>query len=99
MPKTSAPQTQEGPEASSGFATPERAREIAHLPHLKLKEFIELTGVGVGDFGIYRISQYGIHLRHSAADDALTPAQQVDALHADGELTLNFPSTPEKFLE
>jgi hypothetical protein len=85
------------------LATPERAAEIAAMDEFSLMEFIELTGVGAGDFGIYRIDRDGvtvavvrdIELNHTSQWPA---EQQLAVLRAERLLSLVFPCTPDAFM-
>ena len=83
-----------------GLATPERAAEIAGMKEFGLAEFIELTGIGLGRHGIYRISREGVTVRD--ADDRaelLAPSDQLRTLRAEEKLELRFPCEPVRFQE
>jgi len=77
-----------------------RAREIAEMDEFGLHEFRELTGIGVGTYGIYVISESGVGLScdgYLLSD--LTSRQQHDLELADKSLSLTFPCTPTQFCE
>ena len=80
------------------FATPERAAEIALMDEFGLAEFTELTGVGVGAHGIYRVSRKGVSLPASKNLSELTAAQQNAIHHATRLLTIRFPCAPADFM-
>src|SRR5271170_1606098 len=83
---------------SGPFADPARAREIALLDEIGLPEFTELTGVGVGDYGIYRVSPTGISIRASESLADLTAVQQ-NAIHQAARfLTRSFPCAPAQLM-
>lgn len=85
-------------EAGNVVTTPERAADIAALTKFGLKEFIELTGVGECDYGIYRISRDGVALLDTTLKD-LHPGEQFKALDAEENLSLKFPCSPFQFQE
>lgn len=77
--------------------TPARAVEIANMRNFGLREFIEITGVGAGEYGIYLISETnGVEIK-------MTPLADIDAvgqknlLQAREKLSLKFPCTPTEF--
>ena len=85
--------------SESATATPERAKEIAGMQKFSLPEFIELTGIGVGNYGIYNVSREGVTLPQSDLEH-LTPSIQQSLLHAEQALpNLAFPCTPEAFVD
>ena len=84
-------------------ATPRRAAEIAAMEQFGLLEFIELTGIGAGDFGAYRVNPSGVSL--VLADDVkdadlgrYTRDQQGAILAAKAAPRLTFPCTPAAFM-
>jgi len=81
--------------------TPERATAIAHMKEFGLPEFIELTGINAGDYGVYRIAGSGVTLRFSAAetDPDLPPNAKVSLAALEKRLSLQFPCTPEQFYD
>ena len=87
-------------EEQGPFANRDRATEIALMDQFGLAEFTELTGVGVGDYGIYRVDPDGISLRAIESLADFTASQQ-NAIHqAEHTLTLGFRCTPAgKFLQ
>ncbi len=80
--------------------TSERASEIARIKEFGLSEFIELTGVGAGLYGIYLVERTGVTL--PAMDDKslteLSSRGQVELLQAEAKFTLSFPCPPQDFV-
>lgn len=87
-------------EACSPYATPQRAAEIALQDKFGLEEFTELTGIGIGDFLIYRVDAAGVSLRISESLAELTAGQQNAIRKAvrQRQLTLAFPCAPAEFV-
>jgi hypothetical protein len=81
------------------FATRARAAEIALMDLIDLPEFVELTGVGVGDYSIYRVDREGISLRANEHLADLAVAEQNAVLQATRRLTLVFPCAPSIFMK
>ncbi len=89
------------------FADSARAAEIASMDTFGLLEFTELTGVGAGDYGTYRVSTAGVSLilalhfnemelsKRSAEGQPVGPRVAGDSQHKDMELS-NW--TPEEQL-
>ena len=86
-------------EANTIGTTPDRAREIARLTEFSLGEFIELTGVPAGEYGIYQIGRDRITLTVTgdAALRGVAATDQPALLVAEKQLTLDFPCTPARF--
>jgi hypothetical protein len=99
---TAEPAVEDAVEANGSIASPIRAAEIAAMQESGLREFIELTGIDAGNYGIFRIAREGVTLHgsdDSAAQD-LAPQDQVALLKAEEQLgSLVFPCLPERFLE
>jgi len=80
------------------LATPTRAAELARLQDegIGLSEFIELTGVGAGCLGIYRISSNGVSVldEQAASLTDYSAGQQHDILSARRNFGLQFPCSP-----
>jgi hypothetical protein len=97
------PQDPSREDATEQLASPERAREIARQKDFGLQEFVELTGVALGDYGIYHVTRKGVTLKNPLSDDAidrkLPLRAQVDVLKAEASAHLEFPCTPAQFLE
>ncbi len=85
-------------ETTGPFATGARASEIALMDEFGLAEFTELTGVGVGDHGIYRVGPTGVSLRVSEGGADFTPIEQHKLHQAARQLTLAFPCMPAAFM-
>lgn len=81
------------------FADRKRAVQIAAMDELTIDEFRQLTGVGIGNLGIYRISETGISVADSVEMTDLTAAEQQDLSDARKLLSLNFPCSPEDFTQ
>jgi hypothetical protein len=81
------------------FASPDRAAAIAGMKDFGLREFIELTGVGAGRYGIYEITEDGLTVRDHGDATQFTAQNQVALLKAEDTLTLKFPCSPEQFQE
>lgn len=82
------------------YADESRATELADRYELTVDDFIELTGIGAGDYGIYRVTDAGVVLR-VAADvrrDRWPTDQQVQLNRAAAALQLAFPCTPAELL-
>jgi hypothetical protein len=86
-------------EVNGPFATRARAGEIALMEEFGLPEFIELRGVGVGDYSIYRVASGGISLRANECLADLSAAQQSAIFQAARSLTLGFPCKPAIFMK
>jgi len=84
--------------APGPFASGARAAEIALMEEFGLEEFTELTGVGIGDYGIYRVGQKGVSLRASDALTSLTVEEQNAVHQLARKVTLKFPCEPATFL-
>jgi hypothetical protein len=83
-------------DANDLLATPERAIEIASQEQIGLLEFTELTGVGAGRFGPYRIDESGVNVDHVPLAE-LPPREQISVQRAKRAHTLSFPCSPESF--
>jgi hypothetical protein len=85
---------------SGPFADPARAAEIALMDECEfgLTEFIELTGIGVSSYGIYRVSTAGVSIDPEAKLGDFSAVDQVEILRANRRLSLSFPCTPAEFM-
>jgi len=84
-------------DASGPLTTPERATEITTLEQIGLLEFAELTGVGAGRFGPYRVDESGVNVDHVPLAE-LPPRDQISVQRAKRAHTLSFPCSPEAFM-
>jgi hypothetical protein len=64
-----------------------------------LREFIELTGIGSGQYGIYRISRDGVNVGDPDQSHQLAPKDELNILRAEDALRLDFPCSVEQFME
>jgi hypothetical protein len=88
---------------SGPFADPARAAEIASMDAFGLLEFTELTGIGAGDYGNYRISTSGVSLLLAADFKELdlsnwSTEEQLIIQRAAQAPALIFPCSPEAFM-
>ena len=82
----------------ASVATPARATEIALMEEFGLPEFTELTGIGIGDYGIYSVSPAGVSLRASDGLASATAIEQQKINEAARRLSLNFSCAPATFM-
>ena len=78
-------------------ASRSRAKEIAQMEEFGLVEFIELTGVGSGPYGIYHIDEAGVSIRGMQGASSLSSEQEYSLRHAARKFNLSFPCTPSDF--
>ena len=77
-----------------------RAAEIAGMYSFGVLEFLELTGIELGAYGIYNIDDDGVRLGLSVDDLSLTGHQRIALRDASDKLReLDFPCSPEDFYE
>lgn len=81
------------------IADPMRAKEIAEMEEFGLHEFRELTGIGVGAYSIYVISENGVGLSSDDYPQSDLTARQQHELERARKLALKFPCTPTQFSE
>lgn len=81
--------------AAGGIANRARATEIALMTDFGLPEFLELTGIGAGAYGIYDISEEQVTV--SKESTGLAAQQQHELNVAHRRLTLKFPCKPLEF--
>ncbi|MBK6357141.1 MAG: hypothetical protein IPF44_10640 [Betaproteobacteria bacterium] len=77
-----------------------RAAEIARMDSFGIIEFLELTGIEPGGYGIYNVDTNGVRIRLSVDDPTLTAPQRIalrDARVKHREL--DFPCTPGDFCD
>lgn len=86
-------------EEGGTIADPVRAAEIASMEQFGLREFIELTGIGSGQYGIYRISRDGVNVGDPDQSHQLAPKDELNILRAEDALRLDFPCSTEQFME
>jgi hypothetical protein len=86
------------PEVNGSLTAAERAAQIATLEQLGLLEFTELTGVGAGRYGVFRVSESGITFDQLPLED-LPVSDQIALQRAVRELSLRFPCSPEQLME
>jgi hypothetical protein len=82
---------------------PARAAEIAAMDTFGLMEFTELTGVGAGDYGNYRVSASGVSLMLAADFKKInlsewTTEEQLIIQRAEKAPALIFPCSPEALM-
>ncbi len=76
-----------------------RAKAIAHMDEFGLDEFIELTGIGSGRYGIYRIDDSGISIMDAGDACDLSPDREHAIRQASKKLSLRFPCSPKQFID
>ena len=82
--------------------TDERCIELARIQELGIMEWIQLTGVGIGEYcGMFRIAMDGVSFIKWEQDlISDTPAErQIDMLRENSYEPLEFPCTPARMLD
>jgi hypothetical protein len=75
-----------------------RAAEIAGMNVFGVLEFVELTGIELGPYGIYRVDNDGVQIGLLADESTFTGRQRIDLRDACEKLCkLDFPCSPEDF--
>lgn len=80
---------------------PERCRELAAEPLLAIRNWLELTGIGLGRYGQYTVSSEGIRFKKFPDEDmaGLPPSEQEALLGANEKYgSMVFPCTPIELL-
>jgi hypothetical protein len=78
--------------------TRERVMELAKMTAgFGLQEFIEVTGVGKGKYGIYQISEDGVRVGQDVRLEDLAAERQLSHLKVTTELSLDFPCAASDF--
>ncbi len=77
-----------------------RASEIAGMERFGVLEFLELTGIELGSYGIYKVDNDGVRLALSVDDLTFTGHERIDLRKACDKLrNLDFPCSPEEFCD
>ncbi len=77
-------------------------RELPNLPtgEIDISAWMKLTGVGLGSYGQYLISERGVSFKGWTADQlAEAPVWQQPDMLAENEHRLTFPCTPQQLLD
>lgn len=75
--------------------SPERCAELATQDRLEIEEWIELTGVGIGAYGDYQVTETSVSfIKWTTEQIGSSPVDWQQAMVADNRSGLEFPCTP-----
>lgn len=79
----------------------ERCIELAQMPELEIAEWVELTGVGVGEKGPFRVTLGSVYFVRWEQEEleAWPPKEQAIMLRENKHEPLVFPCTPARLLD